>query len=382
IPANEETRWGVMMKNPLVLYEDLDVEPPALEDGEEAWVEFWGSVARGGPSSMPHFAAEAMPVFWPRHLSRYASAFEPLSQLGWDGRSVHAYASAGGQTVGNMAAQHEGSYEVALGDFDPQRTESTLESCEECHEPQVRERSGISYYHFNGEGRRGRTDPPLYDEVGRGGDLLVREGEAFYSWEDGVVPDFIDLLSDDEAPSLAREGDYPLVAEKLAAGGADHSMGITTHSMYLEGEGEDAVIRGTSLDESLHMLDEHEMRAVRKGPLLKPFTMAGSGAGMDDEGAWFRAIVLVHEDEAAADENAELFARRLQEGAHRGRMEDGEYRDTGFDEEIERVETQAEGRVMTARLYPRPDARSLQVHPWDVPNARVLLLHEPTEDSE
>ena len=250
-------------------------------------------------------------------------------------------------------------FDVAFGRYSSEVTTNALAICD-CDQPEIREHASVSYYAW-GEGIRGdlndRFKPPIYDHLGRGPRLLIEDGAASYSIRDGNIPILIDA-SLGLIPTLADIEDYTLAVRWLTSLGTSvdaliNNSGFSvdeiaarpaliTHSTTSSG--------GVATNVTEHTA-ESIAKAVYKAPLLLPFTLIASGAGFDGETA-FTSLVLVHEDSASALENVERLIGRIREGATNGRISNSEYTDTPWTDLIRRIDVQAYGRFLVARLYP------------------------------
>ena len=81
-----------------------------------------------------------------------------------------------------------------------------------------------------------------------------------------------------------------------------------------------------------------------RGPWLRPYEAFATGAGKDENGHYM-ALVLVHADDASAEENVGLLRRIIEEeGSVLYDISWSDYID------VERSEIHAEGRVLLAKL--------------------------------
>lgn len=88
---------------------------------------------------------------------------------------------------------------------------------------------------------------------------------------------------------------------------------------------------------------EAAKRELRDEPLMLPFEAFATGGGFDDEGPYL-AVVAVHADAAAAEENADRLEDRIGEGTSLLRAEP-------WSELIDDTEISTDGRLLLAKLY-------------------------------
>lgn len=365
IPDTELTRKDIMLSDIAAMRDVAGMAQPAPGVGTDALDSYFDEIADAYDEGLPI----AFPI-WPAGLRDYVRSFDTLPYLGFGLGGINQTASAG--VPPDM-------FDVALGRYDPEVTADALAICD-CDQPEIREHNGVSYYAW-GEGLRGdlndRLKPPFYDHIGRGPRLLIEDGVASYSIRDGNIPALIDA-SLGVIPSLADNEDYTLAIRWLAFLGTNVDALIKNSGFSVD----EAIAasgggRGLTPDRSggtivTERTAESATTAVNKGPLLLPFTLIASGASFDGDRG-FTGLVLVHEDSASAEENVQRLIGRIREGATDGRIQDSEYTDTPWTDLIRRIDVQACGRFLVARLYPVDPLRLLTQGTFSNP---ILIVHE------
>ena len=361
IPDTESTRGHVTLADLAAMREIAGIQPPDPGADSDALRGYFEEIARAYDEGLP----VAFPI-WPAELRNYAASIDTFPYLGCDIFSIDQTASAG--VPPDM-------FDVALGRYDPEVTADALAICD-CDQPEIREHNGVSYYSW-GEGLIGdlndRLKPPFYDHVGRGPRLLIEDGAASYSIRDGNIPTLIDA-SLGVIPSLADNEDYALAVRWLTSLGSGveaviENSGFSAEIVRQIGVGNARFGTSGATDYTAASVAE----AVNKGPLLLPFKFVASGAAFDGE-TGFTGLVLVHEDTASAKENIGRLISRIREGATDGRFFNLEYTDTPWTDLIRRIDVQAYGRFLVARLYPVDPVRS-NLTQGAIFN-RILTVHE------
>lgn len=280
---------------------------------------------------------------WPSEMRAYVSLIDWYQSAGFDFMSVDQYAVAGHQ-FGVDPSGDEGfeTYDVALGQFDPALTASALAACE-CDQPDIRSHSGIEFYSWGESGignLRMRLEPPLYDYVGRGPRLLVRDGEAYWAIQDAAMEGFTETLSG-SAPPLGDDQDY-LEAVRLIL-----TLGVT----------KEIAIKSSDMDvESVSQINNPDVfrDLLRETPLLDPFGVAATSDGFDGE-RMFSGLVIAHEDEDAARANLDALLVRLREGRLFPNATDT------WANVVEKAEFSVQGKFIVGRLYFNAPGRRLSL---------------------
>lgn len=104
------------------------------------------------------------------------------------------------------------------GRFDPEATDSALESCSECPRPDRKEHGGIPFYAWGEDYKPDLTrslNPPAFDQLGRGGRIAVQDCYVFRALGTGDM----ELLTDahrDDTTSLADVEEFLLLASGMS----------------------------------------------------------------------------------------------------------------------------------------------------------------------
>lgn len=119
------------------------------------------------------------------------------------------------------------------------------------------------------------------------------------------------------------------------------------------------VLASCGRDEVLSLFDENDpwRRVIDRAPLLNDFSAVASAGGFDGQ-TIFEGLVIVHDDTAAASQNAEILVERLK--VFQG-------------EALERIEIEVEGRFLLVRLRLNNfSSRSIPPRPYE----NLLLVHK------
>lgn len=130
--------------------------------------------------------------------------------------------------------------------------------------------------------------PPVYDEIGRGQRIGFSNQQTLLStvWTDGVLA-MIDAHQD-QISSLADDGDYLSFIEAMQA--------LNLYSVLISDRTQDQAFADATVT------PDH----IR----LKPYRSLLTGIGQED-GNFYMALVLLHDDEEDASENASLLLRKI-----------------------------------------------------------------------
>ena len=269
---------------------------------------------------------------WPTELREYQFEVDSYPALGFNAFSANQYASTGGR-YGIVTADAP-NYDLAFGAFDPDDTSRRLQICE-CDQPEVRSHLGIEYFVWGAEHSfSNRLRPPLYDHLGRGPELLVREGEAYYSVSDGAVADFIDVIQG-EVDALAVSDDHVNVVRWSAGLGTLGEVSIRD--------------RGYSISE----VEAHFRDTVTAGelqdsqPTMGEIDLVAIGIGAGDEGI-FGSIVLSHPGDIEAADNEVIFLKRLDNVKL---IALGVQKEESWSSVINKIDIQSTGRFLIVRVY-------------------------------
>ena len=248
--------------------------------------------------------------------------------------------------------------EVVRGRYDPKVTDAALDSCAECVPPEKEEYGGLTIYKWGEDLEANlaiRLTAPAFDVMGRGGRIAVSNGYAFRTLETHTIKELIDTRQG-RHQSLADAEEFSLMTEALTEIGvytafaSDRTQAISEFPLNLH------IAPGIERDP----FDKIGQR-LEGSPLLHPYQMFVIGSGKDSGGT-YTALVLVHESEDLAKQNAGIMERRILDAER-----------ISGKAEAEPVETSSEGRVVVAKM--RGPSRYNAWQGWylrDVP----LLLHE------
>ncbi len=353
IPDNDFTRRLARLSDYAGVMDYLGLTLPEPGEPESTILRFFNDL--NDTATRTGFAPD-FPA-WPQASRDYLSILERYPYVGFEHwrleQSVHA-----GQGFGTFR-QAQGPlrlYDIAFGDFDPQRTVDALAQCD-CDQPDIREHDGIEYYswgpEFIGEIEK-RHSPPLYDHVGRGPRLLILEGEAYYSVSDGVMEDYIDVLQGNVSPLTEVDG-YIETARALASLGLMRDMTFVSSGLTVE----------TAVD--LSGQPTLFPQTARKVDLMRPFELAATGVGFDGERA-FTGLVITNPDEVTAEFNAERLVDRVWNVPMMPRS------DQTLSERLERLEIAVSGNILLARFYFHHPQQNLIGFP--LLGASPLILYE------
>ena len=214
--------------------------------------------------------------------------------------------------------------------------ERALNACSECPPPLVEERRGITFYSWGEDlalDIQRRLSPPAFDQLGRGGRIAVQEECVFHTVETPGMRGLI--IAATRGPSLADVEEYRLMAEGLEDLGA-YTAFMTDLTLSLE-DAVSLIGEGATAEQR-----EQIRRLLEEGPLLEPYQVFATGAGLDEEGPYM-AVVLVHADASAARDNVGLLRQLVLERASL-------FTRQPWTEMIEEVEARSQGRVFLAKL--------------------------------
>ncbi len=317
IPDTPEVRQQVYINDYALVRQMFDIPLPGPGDDEDALAEFYERLPPtgfGGEAGDPPVRGfGAISFFGPFNQYRNITA-ENLQHLAFDVRSMD-------QSI--VAFALPATLDVVRGRFDPQATDKALESCSECEPPSREEYGGVSYYSWGEDYAANpqlRFAPPAFDEIGRGGRIAVLDEYVFRTLGVSDMEALIDA-SLNEGASLADVEEFRLLAGGMSRLGA--------YTMLLS--------------DDVEVWDAANY-AAEGGPWLRPYEAFATGAGKDENGHYM-ALVLVHADDASAEENVGLLRRIIEEEG--SVLYDALWSDYI---DVERSETHAEGRVLLAKL--------------------------------
>ena len=317
IPDTPELRQQVYINDYALVRQMFDVPLPGPGDDDDALTEFYERpppTGFGGEVDDPPVRGfGAISFFGPFNQHRNITA-ENLQHLAFDVRSMD-------QSI--VAFALPAILDVVRGRFDPQATDKALESCSECEPHSREEYGGVSYYSWGedyADNPRLRFAPPAFDEIGRGGRIAVLDEYIFRTLGASDMEALIDAGLN-EGASLADVEEFRLLAGGMSRLGA--------YTMLLS--------------DDVEVWDAANYTAAG-GPWLRPYEAFATGAGKDENGHYM-ALVLVHADDASAEENVGLLRRIIKEEG--SVLYDALWSDYI---DVERSEIHAEGRVLLAKL--------------------------------
>ena len=241
------------------------------------------------------------------------------------------------QTAWTWSPEGFGHLDVAKGGFDPAATERALQSCDDCPAPAVQDRGGFRFYSWGGDNEVGvapRFSPPVFDHLGRGGQLAVSEEFVFRTFTTPGMEALIDAHSN-AAGSLADAEEFVLLAQGLSQV-RPHSVLLSGETFFLDRLVEMRLGAGATED------GRRELASAMSAPqALRPYEAYAMGSGLDENGN-YAALVLAHSESEYAEENVEILRRRIEEGTSSAEQP--------WSEQVESAEISAEGRLLLARL--------------------------------
>ncbi|MBN2240330.1 MAG: hypothetical protein JW712_11205 [Dehalococcoidales bacterium] len=219
--------------------------------------------------------------------------------------------------------------EIALGTFDLDAIDDAVSRMDEPVKPDKSEYNGTVVYDWgNGIDLNRKFSPPLYDHLGRGGILAVRQDCIIHAIEMEYVHDVIDACRG-TIRSLADDADWTILAESL--------VGMGTRNYFLS-----SVVRSyKTIHDLLESVNATETSQVYGLETLDTYIISGSGTATDILGHYANAAV-VFTDENTSQENIRKLENRFETGmkAH----------NTGWPESAEGYHISSNGRVLEIKL--------------------------------
>ena len=357
IPDTPELRQQVYINDYALVRQMFDIPLPGPEDDEVALEDFYKWLPRfeGEADDPPVPGFGAISFFGPFNQYRNITA-ENLQHLAFDVRIMDQSIVAGSPPT---------ILDVVRGRFDPQATDKALESCSKCEPPSREAYGGVSYYSWGEDyavNPQLRFAPPAFDEIGRGGRIAVLDEYVFRTLGTPGMEALIDA-SLNEGASLADVEEFRLLAGGMSRLGA-YTMLLSDDVEVWDAEDYYVVLlqdgaTGKDVVQAQRELSE-------RGPWLRPYEAFATGAGKDENGHYM-ALVLVHADDASAEENVGLLHRIIEE-------EGSVVNDALWSDyiDVDRSEIHAEGRALLAKLRGRFASRWLR---W-VLQRDSLILYE------
>ncbi|MDA1279734.1 MAG: hypothetical protein O3B95_06775 [Chloroflexi bacterium] len=225
--------------------------------------------------------------------------------LGFDARSIDQIGAFGDHTYGR---------EILLGSFDPKTTSDHLAACDDCLPHDVVSHSEVDYYAWGEDFKQSlhlRLAKPAFDDLGRGGRILIKDGLAAWTLSNELMEQIIDASAGLQ-PSLADDPAYLLAAELLWKYGAVNAkfVGVNLSAgaapVHVQEAWDNGLTRNTTIEEVEKQLAEAH--------LLLPFEVAAAGIAFPSEpgGVPPTYVVLVHTSEKEAEENSERLRQRIE----------------------------------------------------------------------
>ena len=336
IPDTPEVRRGVYIDDYALVRQMFDIPLPGPGDDEDAVEEFYKGVPppgfEGEADDRPVPGFGSVSFFGPFNRFRNVRA-ENRQHLAFDVRNMD-------QSIGFAPSV---AVDVVRGRFDPQATDKALESCSECEPHSREEYQGVPYYSWDyAHSLQLRFAPPAFDELGRGGRIAVLDEYVFRTIGASAMEALIDA-SLNEGASLADVEEFRLLAGGMSRLGA-YTMRLSDNVEHWD---VDDYVARMSPDATLKQVEQVE-RELMSGPWLRPYEAFATGAGKDEKGHYM-ALVLVHADDASAEENVGLLRRIIEEEVRSLRTRDlwSDYID------VERSEIHTEGRALLAKFRGR-----------------------------
>ena len=338
LPDNEWTRAYAKLSDYAGVLDFLGIERPepgATEEDIEPFLEELSAAWQTG------FGPD-LPA-WPLHLRDYLSITKWFPYVAFDAWTVDQSAHGGSTFISSFSGGSNGQrqiYDIAFGRFNPDETADALADCE-CDQPTVNIHEGVEYYSWSEKGQefigeiQRRHGPPFYDHVGRGPQLLVKEGEAYYAILHAVMQEMIDVSAGDE-PSLVDDPAYTVAVRRLASLGLMRDMTFYSSGLSLE----EALAAPGQQSNNPALFEE----TVRMTDLFEPFDMVATGIGFDGERV-FTGFVISNPDEATASRNAEIFAERLRTVPTSVRS------DETYGDQLKLIEIAVEDNLVIGRAY-------------------------------
>lgn len=337
MPDNETTRRYTRLGDFGGVLDALGMdrlEPGASREERDAYVEYVLGISYS-------FNLWQVMGSWPEEQRAYRKIIDTYPDLAFDWLSVEASANSSDFFWGSPFKQSGAlpvSYDVAFGQFDLDATKNALAACK-CDQPELQKYKGVEYFRWGeGDGRgfiKDRNKRPLYDDIGRGPDLLIRDGEAYYSIRAGVIDEHIEVIQGTR-PSLADADGYLEAARWMASLGVVSEMTFRNQGFSTQGVAD--------INERVSLAITADIEAY---PLLLPFDFAVIASGFDGERE-FTGLVLTHGEADTAEINVERVLTRLFNGVARRQ---GPGRFTPWTELIDRVDIEATGKFVVARIY-------------------------------
>ena len=337
IPDTPETRSSVYVNDYALLRDLNDVSLPGTNADVDDLVQYMAedlcSISKGcRPAQGPFISLfHEYGVFLTENFHHF---------LAFDVRNVD-------QSV--LAGTPPGMLKVARGRYDPGATERALDACSECPPPLRVEHMGVLFYSWGEDltwDLRMRFSPPVFDGFGRGRRIAVQDDYVFRTVETPGMKALIEARVG-ERSSLADVEEFRLLAGGMTDLDA-YSVMFTDQTQWAVemNAGLIAAILGeSSSEEAMDRLRQELGLDQPQQNLLRPYQALATGQGKDDNGIYM-ALVLVHANSKAAEDNVDLLRQRIAETSSL-------LTNQPWNEMVDSMEIRSEGRVLLARLYGR-----------------------------
>jgi hypothetical protein len=329
IPDTEHTREGVAIGDVARVRELRGIERPpadAVHD-QEALLDYYqalGASVSDIPRVFPIFLFQGGDM---RRVIEFGP--EIYESIGLTPFDVDQWVDSGFGPAGVHAFR---------GTVDADDLATRAEACAECPPLTIEERHGMQLFLWGEDGAlsRGadgqpREQPPLFDRLGRGGNLAVMDGLVLYAHTGDRLRAIVDARAGDG--SLANDESFRLAAEAMDGLGALGAL-ITT------------VTQGPEFAANIppQLADPWELEDGE--PLLVRYELYAIGPGWD--GAPYTAVALVHASEEAAQENARRLPDRVRATRFPAIYERSE---ETWGDVITDIDVRVEGRAVFATLH-------------------------------
>ena len=210
-----------------------------------------------------------------------------------------------------LAGEPPNMLEAATGRFDPEATDRALAACADCPDPEIHEHLEVKFYSWGEDyaaNLEKRLQPPVYDQLGRGGRIAVLDSIVFRTLATEGMWSLIETYRD-AWDSLADDPALTLAAREL------RNLGV--YSAILVGD----VERFTTdpLDSLLSAEEQAQLEKMRAQLGMEAedtpdeFSVLGAGVARDSDG-FFTMLVFVYEDADVANRNVQDLEEMLANG--------------------------------------------------------------------
>ena len=195
---------------------------------------------------------------------------------------------------------------AAIGDLDAAAIDEHLRACDACTQPARLTRAGATYYDWgDGLGAGERLVPPVFDNLGRGGQYLFTDQYLLRADDSSTFLSALDAR--DTEASLRGNPTFVRLARALDDLEADGSELLAS---VMSDVHQGPSIYGELVDGDLDDTRQAVVDAAFAVPLLVPYEAYAISAGVRD-GQPMAALILIHHSTEAAAENAARLEERL-----------------------------------------------------------------------